>query len=216
MVTERPDAEAGEHPDAVATEHPDAVATGRPAIVAAGRGDATPHHPVTVVFVMGVSGSGKSTIGSRLAARLGWPYADADDFHPPANIAKMRAGTPLTDEDRRPWLAAMADWLSRQLAAGRCAATSGSALKRRHRDFLRAGRPSVRFVYLRGDRRLIAERLAARTGHFFPASLLDTQFRELEPPAPDEGVLAVSVDKDPEEITTEIIQRLRLTPSDHD
>lgn len=159
---------------------------------------------------MGVSGSGKTTIGTLLAERLGWPYADADRFHPAVNIAKMRGGVPLIDEDRWPWLEAMAAWMDDQIAADRSAVTSGSALKRAYRDLLRRGRPELRIVYLDGDRELFGERLNSRRGHFFPASLLDSQFRELEPPAPDEGALTVSAAETPALITTQIIERLGL------
>jgi gluconokinase len=163
-----------------------------------------------ILLVMGVSGSGKTTVGTLLAERLGWPYADADSFHPAGNVAKMRGGVPLGDEDRWPWLEAMAAWMDREIAAGRSAVTSGSALKRAYRDLLRRDRPQLRIVYLEGDRELVGARLTSRKGHFFPVTLLDSQFRELEPPAPDEGVLTVSAAGTPARIPSEIIERLEL------
>jgi gluconokinase len=161
---------------------------------------------------MGVSGSGKSTVGPMLAGRLGWAYAEADNFHPAANVAKMRAGIPLTDDDRRPWLHAIAEWMDTTAAAGGAAVVTCSALKRRYRDYLRAGRPYAQLIYLEGDKGLIARRLAARHGHFFPARLLDSQFSELEPPRRDEHVLTVSAAKAPGQIVDEIVTRLRLIP----
>ena len=161
-----------------------------------------------VVLVMGVSGSGKTTVGAMLAANLHWTYAEADDFHPAANVAKMRAGIPLDDEDRWPWLRAIAAWIDERAAAGKPAVVTCSALKRRYRDVLRAGRPQVRLIYLDADRELIAKRLAARRGHFFPAGLLDSQFAELEPPERDEHPMTVSADDTPERVVSEIITRL--------
>jgi gluconokinase len=165
-----------------------------------------------ILLVMGVSGSGKSTVGAMLAGRLGWAYAEADDFHPAANVAKMHAGIPLTDDDRLPWLHAIAEWMDTAAAAGEAAVVTCSALKRRYRDYLRAGRPYVRLIYLDGDKKLIVRRMTARQGHFFPARLLDSQFSELEPPRPDEHVLMVSAAEAPGQIVDEIVTRLRLTP----
>src|SRR4051812_13765136 len=150
-----------------------------------------------ILVVMGVSGSGKTTIGALLAGRMQWTYAEADDFHPPANVAKMAAGRPLDDEDRWPWLAAIGAWIDERRAAGEPGVVTCSALKRSYRDLLRQGRPEARVVYLHGSRELIAGRLVARHGHFFKAELLDTQFADLEEPAPDEDVLTVSVDGTP-------------------
>jgi gluconokinase len=160
-----------------------------------------------MVLVMGVSGSGKTTIGAMLAGRLGWTYAEADDFHPPANVAKMHEGIPLTDEDRRPWLLATAEWMKSQTGPG---VVTSSALKRSYRDLLRAARPDLRLVYLEGSRELIGNRMAARHGHFFPKDLLDSQFRDLEPPLPDENPLVVPVDGPPERIVDDIMDRLDL------
>jgi gluconokinase len=158
-----------------------------------------------ILLLMGVSGSGKTTIGAMLAGRLGWTYAEADDFHPPANVEKMHAGIPLNDDDRRPWLEATAKWMREQKGP---AVVTSSALKRKYRDLLRAGRPDLRLVYLEGDRDLIGRRLTARHGHFFPKELLDSQFADLEPPGPDEDPLIVSVDGSPESIVAEIVDRL--------
>jgi gluconokinase len=162
-----------------------------------------------ILLVMGVSGSGKTTIGAMLAGRLGWTYAEADDFHPPANVEKMHAGIPLTDDDRRPWLAATADWMKEQTGP---AVVTSSALKRKYRDLLREGRPDLRLVYLEGDHDLIGKRLAARHGHFFPKQLLDSQFADLEAPGPDEDPVVVSVDGPPERIVGQIIERAGLRP----
>ncbi|MFF9048255.1 gluconokinase [Streptomyces parvulus] len=155
----------------------------------------TPH----VVVVMGVAGTGKTTIGPLLAARLGVPYAEGDDFHPPANIAKMTAGTPLTDEDRWPWLDAIGGWAHGRAGLG--GVVSSSALKRSYRDRLRAAAPGVVFVHLTGSRELIEDRMAHRQGHFMPTALLDSQFATLQPLEADEAGVAVDVAGTPEEIT---------------
>jgi gluconokinase len=160
-----------------------------------------------ILLLMGVSGSGKTTIGAMLAGRLGWTYAEADDFHPPANVEKMHAGIPLNDDDRRPWLEATAAWMKDQENP---AVVTSSALKRKYRDLLREGRPDLRLVYLEGDRDLIGRRLAARHGHFFPKELLDSQFGDLEPPGPDEDPVTVSIDGPPDRVVTEIVDRLGL------
>ncbi|MCP9993267.1 gluconokinase [Streptomyces albogriseolus] len=152
-----------------------------------------------VVVVMGVAGTGKTTIGPLLAARLGVPYAEGDDFHPQSNIAKMSAGTPLTDDDRWPWLDAIGDWA--QGRAGLGGVVSCSALKRSYRDRLRAAAPGVVFVHLTGDRALIEDRMSHRQGHFMPTALLDSQFATLQPLEPDEVGIAVNVTGRPEEIT---------------
>jgi gluconokinase len=162
--------------------------------------------PPTLILLTGVSGSGKSTVGKMLADRLTWEYAEADDFHPAANIAKMHAGIPLTDEDRMPWLHAIAAWIDEHIGAGTPAVASCSALKRGYRDMLR--RPQVQVVYLDGDRDLIARRMASRKGHFFPADLLESQFRDLEPPQPDEDVLSVPIDGPAEQTVQHIIDKL--------
>lgn len=144
------------------------------------------------VVVMGVSGSGKSTVGAALAQRLRVPFADADDFHPPANIAKMTAGHPLDDDDRRPWLEAIGDWLAEHSGGG---VMSCSALKRTYRDQLRGHCPQVEFLHLAGTPDVIGRRQASRPGHFMPASLLKSQFDTLEPLEPDEHGVVVDVDQ---------------------
>ncbi|KMO17171.1 gluconokinase [Methylobacterium platani] len=169
--------------------------------------------PPAVIVVMGVSGSGKSTVASLLAGRLGWEFEDGDDFHPAANVEKMQAGTPLTDDDRWPWLAAIAAWIDKVRAEGRHGVVTCSGLKRAYRDVLVGGRPDVRLVYLRGDRELIGRRMAARHGHFMPTSLLDSQFRTLEEPTPDENPLVVSVGGTPQQIVAEIVETLSGQPA---
>jgi gluconokinase len=164
-----------------------------------------PGVPLEIV-VMGVSGSGKTTVGALLAERLGRPYAEADGFHPEANVAKMAAGHPLDDEDRRPWLAAIAAWLDERIARREAAVVTCSALKRKYRDVLR--RPEVQFVYLHGSQELIAQRLAARTRHFFKQALLASQFADLEPPAPDEAAVTVSIDAPPAAIVEAILRAI--------
>ncbi|MCV7225604.1 gluconokinase [Mycolicibacterium komossense] len=144
------------------------------------------------IVVMGVSGSGKSTVGAALAQRLRVPFADADDFHPPANIAKMTAGHPLDDDDRRPWLESIGDWLAEHSGGG---VMSCSALKRTYRDQLRRHCPQVEFLHLEGTPDVIGRRQASRPGHFMPASLLKSQFDTLEPLGPDEHGVAVDVDQ---------------------
>jgi gluconokinase len=163
-----------------------------------------------IVMLAGVSGSGKTTVGKILADRLDWPFVDGDSLHPAANIAKMRAGVPLTDADRWPWLEALAAVLDERIAAGRSAVVACSALKRSYRDLLLAGRPAVRMVFLDADRDLLAARLAARHGHFFRADLLDSQFADLEKPQPAEHILVVPEVGTPEQIAQEIISPLGL------
>ncbi len=151
-----------------------------------------------VVVVMGVAGCGKSTVGKALADRLGVPYAEADDFHPPANVAKMRAGRPLDDADRAPWLDAVAEWIAGR--AGRGGVVSCSALRRRYRDRLRRADPGLFLVHLDGPRQLLAARMAARRDHFMPPALLDSQLATLEPLAADESGAVVSIDAEPEAV----------------
>lgn len=143
---------------------------------------------------MGVSGSGKSTIGAALAERLGWRFVDGDELHPAENIAKMHSGHPLDDLDRAPWLAAIAAQIEAWAAAGTPGVVTCSALKRRYRDTIMGGRAGVRLVYLAGTQRLIASRIAARTGHFMPVGLLDSQFAALEPPSEDENPILTPID----------------------
>jgi gluconokinase len=175
--------------------------------------DETGRIPCALV-VMGVSGSGKTTIADRLAERLGWTFEDGDRFHPPSNVAKMSAGHPLTDEDRWPWLQAIADEIDRVCKAGEHAVIACSALKRAYRDILVHGRSDVRIIYLRGTQELIASQLAVRKGHFMPPGLLTSQFKTLEPPGPDENPVTVSIDAPVEIIVDDIVARLKLTPTD--
>jgi len=165
------------------------------------------------LIVMGVSGSGKSTIGETLAERLGWTFEDGDRFHPAANVAKMSAGHPLTDADRRPWLQAIADEIDGVCKAGEREVIACSALKRAYREILVHGRSDVRIVFLDGTQDLIAARLAARKGHFMPPGLLASQFGTLEPPAGNEHPITVSIDATVETIVDDIVRQLRLGPS---
>ncbi|APY91191.1 gluconokinase [Streptomyces alfalfae] len=162
----------------------------------------TPH----VVVIMGVAGTGKTTVGPLLADRLGVPYAEGDDFHPPANIEKMSAGTPLTDDDRWPWLDAIGAWADGR--AGKGGVVSSSALKRSYRDRLRAAAPEAVFVHLTGDRKLIEDRMSHRQGHFMPTALLDSQFATLQPLGADEAGVAVDVAGSPEEIADRAVEAL--------
>jgi gluconokinase len=164
-----------------------------------------------VIIVMGVSGAGKSTVGAMLAENLGWPFHDGDDFHPPANVQKMRAGQPLNDTDRTPWLAAIRRHIATVNAAGRHAVIACSALKAAYRTVLRGGDgPAVQFVHLHGSPDLIQERLRARAGHFMPSALLGSQFATLEPP-PD--AVAADIAQTPEQIVAQVIGRLGLQKS---
>ena len=174
--------------------------------------DDTGETPCALV-VMGVSGSGKSTIGEKLAERLGWSYEDGDKFHPASNVAKMSAGQPLTDEDRWPWLRAIADEIERICAAGEHAVIACSALKHAYRDILVHGRSDVRIVYLDGTQDLIASRLALRKDHFMPPGLLASQFKTLEPPDASENPVTVSIDGSVEIIVDDIVRQLRLGPA---
>jgi len=164
--------------------------------------------PVQLV-VIGVAGSGKTTVARELARRLGAPFSDADDFHPAANVAKMAAGIPLTDEDRWPWLDAIAAWIRARAAAGETAVVTCSALKRAYREVLRAASPDTCFVHLTGPRELLAARIGGRRGHFMSASMLDSQLAILEPLAPDEPGLAVDVTPPPGAIASQVLGRLR-------
>ncbi|MGW0550598.1 gluconokinase [Streptomyces altiplanensis] len=160
-----------------------------------------------VVVVMGVAGTGKTTIGPLLAERLGVPYAEGDDFHPPANIAKMSAGTPLDDSDRWPWLDSIGRWAHGRAGLG--GVVSSSALKRSYRDRLRAAAPGAVFLHLTGDRELIEERMRERKGHFMPTALLDSQYAALEPLQEDEAGVSVDVSGTPEDITERAVAALR-------
>ncbi len=165
-----------------------------------------------VLVVMGVSGSGKSTIARPVAERLGWPFQEGDDLHPKANIEKMRSGHPLTDADRAPWLAAVRAWIDAEAAAGRSAVITCSALKRAYRDQLRDGQPATRFVYLKGDEAEIHQRVEDRAGHFMPAELLHSQFETLEPPTPDEHAIVVDIHQPVEAQVEEVCQAAQSPP----
>ncbi|SEP52550.1 gluconokinase [Amycolatopsis saalfeldensis] len=161
---------------------------------------------MTVIVVMGVSGSGKTTVGTALAEQLGVEYAEADTFHPRANIDKMTAGHALTDADRAPWLEAIAEWIRRHQEAG--GVVTSSALKRRYRDVLRTG-GRVWFLHLNGDRDVLAERMKTRTGHFMPVSLLDSQLADLEPLQPDEPGRVFDIAKSPADLTAAALTAFR-------
>jgi len=168
---------------------------------------------IAQIVVMGVAGSGKTTVATHLSARLGCELADADDFHPQANIAKMAAGIPLQDEDRWPWLEAIAAWIRARAQARHTAVVTCSALKRAYRDVLRAASAEVVFVHLSGTPELIAERMRSRHGHFMPPALLASQLATLEPLAPDEPGLTVNVARSPAQLAEEIVTALGLAPA---
>ncbi|MEY9969006.1 gluconokinase [Streptacidiphilus sp. MAP12-16] len=163
-------------------------------------------HPCVVV--MGVSGVGKTTVARLLATRLDLPYAEADDFHSPANIAKMTAGKPLDDADRLPWLEALGGWLTRLREGGTGGVVTCSALKRSYRDILRAACPDVWFLHLVGSHDLVADRIGHRSGHFMPVSLLDSQFAVLEPLAQDERGIVLDVGPAPEQLVDAAVRAL--------
>jgi gluconokinase len=171
--------------------------------------------PPCALVVMGVSGSGKTTVASKLAERLHWTFEDGDKFHPKSNVEKMSAGHPLTDEDRWPWLNAIADEIERVCRARGHLVIACSALKRTYRDVLLRGRDDVRIVFLNGTQQLIANRLAARKGHFMPPGLLDSQFKTLEPPGPDENAIDVSIDASVDAIIDDIAGKLETTTVGH-
>jgi gluconokinase len=169
-----------------------------------------PSAPPRAIVLAGVSGAGKTTVGRRLAVRLGWDYVEADDHHPPANVAKMARGEPLSDADREPWLASLRRELDRHLDDGRGVVLSSSALKLCYRRALTGGRPEVAVVMLHGPRRLLAERMAARPGHFFAPRMLDGQLATLELPGPGEPARVVDVAGDPDGIVRRIVDDLGL------
>jgi gluconokinase len=172
--------------------------------------NAAPPIAPAVVIIMGVSGSGKSTIGAMLAAHLSWQFEDGDWFHPAANVEKMHKGIPLTDDDRRSWLAAIADWIDQTRRSGGHSVIACSALKRRYRDVLIGDRREVRLVYLKGGQALIARRIATRHEHFMPQSLLHSQFEALEEPGPDENPVTVSIAPQPRAIVDQILSALQM------
>jgi gluconokinase len=164
--------------------------------------------PAPLLVVMGVAGSGKTTVAALLAGRLGAAFAEGDDFHSPANVAKMAAGHPLDDDDRWPWLRDIRDWLVQQHAAGRAAVVPCSALKRAYRDLLRGAGP-VQFVHLTGSRELLTERIQSRAGHFMKPEMLASQLATLEPLGPDEPGFTVDIGGRPDRIVAEILAHLQ-------
>jgi carbohydrate kinase (thermoresistant glucokinase family) len=166
----------------------------------------------TILVVMGVSGSGKTTVAEMLAAALGVEFLEGDKLHPRANVEKMKSGTPLTDQDRWPWLRAIAAKIDDWRTQGKAGVITCSALKRAYRDILIGDRREVRLVYLRGSHQLIHERMAARRGHFMPVGLLDSQFAVLEEPGPDERPIVADVGGTPAGIVAEIIRQLGVAP----
>jgi gluconokinase len=167
----------------------------------------------TALVVMGVSGSGKTTVAELLAKQLGWPFMEGDRLHPPANVEKMRQGIPLTDADRAPWLDRIGEELKSWAAVGKSGVLTCSALKRAYRDRIRAARPDVRFIYVKGSETLIASRVAARQHEYMPASLLRSQFGTLEEPTPDERVVSVDASGSVDKEVAAVIATLNLTPS---
>jgi gluconokinase len=165
-----------------------------------------------IVIIFGVSGAGKTTVGQLLARELGWHFLEADDFHPDANIEKMRSGHPLTDVDRWPWLERLRQQIDQSLAIGEDVVLACSALKRAYRDRLRVG-DEVKFVFLRGDYALVEKQLLSRHGHFMNPDLLQSQFDDLEKPRPDENALIIELGRTPEEIVGEIRAKLNLPGS---
>ena len=165
--------------------------------------------PVTALIFMGVSGSGKSTVAAAVAKHLGWPMIEGDDLHPPANIAKMTQGVPLTDDDRRPWLDAIAVRIDAWRQTGTQGIVTCSSLRHTYRDSLRAGHDDVRFVFLQGSYDLLLSRMQHRERHFMPASLLQSQFATLEEPGPDEAI-TVSIDQSAEGIVGDVLTQLHL------
>ncbi|HWK43419.1 MAG TPA: gluconokinase [Stellaceae bacterium] len=168
------------------------------------------NHPPIILVVMGVSAVGKTTVARGLAERLGWAFEEGDDLHPPENVAKMKSGQPLDDDDRRPWLLRIGVWIDACLAAGRSGVVTCSALRRRYRDLLAKDRPAVRFVFLHGDHALLAGRIAHRHGHFMPTGLLDSQFATLEPPGPDENPISIEVGPPAGDLVQQVIDRLGI------
>ena len=165
--------------------------------------------PPTTVVVMGVSGSGKTTVAERLAERLDWEFAEGDEFHPRANVEKMAAGHPLDDADRWPWLRTIGAWIDQREATGRSVVVTCSALRRSYRDLLREGRPSVWFAHVTADAELLRSRIEGRAGHYMPASLLESQLAALEPLQPDEAGAEISGTGPPDAVVDDLLDALR-------
>ena len=166
-----------------------------------------------IVIVAGVAGSGKTTVGTQLATRLGWRFADADGFHSAVSVEKMRAGIPLTDEDRAPWLRAINSWMDGIEAQGESGVITCSALKRRYRDELLSGRPAATMVFLEVSKEDLVQRLNRRVGHFFPEKLLDSQLAAVEVPQPGEDALVLPASEPPEQEVREIMAHFQLHPA---
>jgi gluconokinase len=169
-----------------------------------------------IVVVMGVSGSGKTTVAALLAAKLGWRYREGDDLHPDANVEKMRGGTPLTDDDRWPWLRKIAEEIDGWRARGEDGVLTCSALKRAYRDIIIGDRPEVALAYLKGSQDLIARRMAARHEHFMPTALLASQFATLQEPTPDERPIIIDIGGAPGEIADRIVRELQFRSRESD
>lgn len=165
------------------------------------------------LVVMGVSGTGKTTVARELTRLLGWDFLEGDDLHPQANVAKMASGVPLTDEDRAPWLDSLAAWTTARHDEGRSTVLTCSALRRRYRDVLRAGAPGTSFAHLVGDPELLLERMTGRSGHFMPASMLRSQLDTLEPLEPDEAGRTFDVADPPDVIAVRVMDVLGLSPA---
>ena len=163
-----------------------------------------------IIVLMGVSGCGKTTIGTNLARRLNWEYQEGDALHPQKNIVKMSEGIPLNDDDRKPWIARIADWIETRCIAGRDGVISCSALKEAYRQTIRGNQSDVQFVYLRGSRELLSDRLAYRKDHFMSPNLLESQLELLEEPSVDEQAMVVTIDFTPEKIVQKICDSLGL------
>ena len=164
-----------------------------------------------IIVLMGVSGCGKTTIGTNLARRLNWEYQEGDALHPQKNIVKMSEGIPLNDDDRKPWIARIADWIETRCIAGRDGVISCSALKEAYRQTIRGNQTDVQFVYLRGSRELLSDRLVHRKDHFMPPNLLESQLDLLEEPSVDEQAMVVTIDSTPEKIVQKICDSLGLS-----
>jgi gluconokinase len=192
----------------MAASSSEAAGPDQPAAIARAEDEAAKRVAKTVLVLMGVSGSGKTTVAQELHRLLGWPFKEGDDLHPPANVEKMRAGHPLNDQDRKPWLEAVARWIEERLAAGEPGIITCSDLRRAYRRITVGDRKGVALVYLKGDERLIAERVAQRKHRYMPASLLHSQFETLEEPGEDEHAVVVPLEPSVAETVRDVLQRL--------